>query len=114
MEGQPLTWTWRSAVDAILGRVPGKVSQPDTATRMAMDADFNYRRESTPAGSLRRERDDRHLVKPAPLADVDPLDELIRIVNEAQARDAEDERRLYGPMRVDRTSFFQRRRPNRR
>jgi hypothetical protein len=26
---------------------------------------------------------------------VDPLDELIRIVNEAQERDAEDERRLY-------------------
>jgi hypothetical protein len=37
--------TWlRSLVNAILGKVPGR---PDTATRMAMDADFSYRREPT-------------------------------------------------------------------
>ena len=30
------------------------------------------------------------------------LEELIRIVNEAQKRDAEDERRLYDPMLRDR------------
>jgi hypothetical protein len=46
-----------------------------------------------------RERDDRRLVKRAePLPDVDPIEELIRIVNDAQERDAEDERRLYFPM----------------
>lgn len=38
--------TWlRSIVDAFLGKVPGKTSRLDTATRMAMDADFSYRRE---------------------------------------------------------------------
>lgn len=41
-----MTRTWlRSAVNAILGKVPGKTSRPDTATRMAMDADFSDRRE---------------------------------------------------------------------
>lgn len=46
----------------------------------------------------RGRRDDGHLVKPVgALADVGLLEELIRIVNEAQQRDAEDERRLYGP-----------------
>lgn len=62
-----------------------------------------------------RERDDRRLVKrPNPAADIDPLEEFIRIVNEAQERDAEDERRLYPQVRGDRPSFFQRRRPGRR
>jgi hypothetical protein len=37
----------RSVVNAILGKVPGKTSRPDTATRMAMDADFSDRREQT-------------------------------------------------------------------
>jgi len=81
--------TWlRSVVNAISGKVPGKTSRPDTATRMAMDADFSDRREPTPQGELRvRERDDGHLVK-GMLADVEFLEELIRIVNEAQERDA--------------------------
>jgi hypothetical protein len=81
---------------------------------MAIDTDFSRSRESTPTRVPRTdERDDRHLVKPAdPLADVDRLEELIRIVNEAQARDAEDERRLYDPMLRDRPAF-QRRRPAR-
>jgi hypothetical protein len=39
-------WTWlRSLVKAILGKVPGKTSRLDTATRMAMDADFSHGRE---------------------------------------------------------------------
>jgi hypothetical protein len=108
--------TWlRSLVNAVLGKVPSKTSRPDTATRMAMDADFS-RREPVPPRLCRwRERDDGHLVKPVqPLADIDRLEELIRVVNEAQERDAEDERRLYHPMRGDRPSFFQTRRPNRR
>jgi hypothetical protein len=47
-----------------------------------------------------RQRDDQHLVKRAALETADPIDELGRIVNEAQERDAEDERRLYSPMPV--------------
>jgi hypothetical protein len=108
--------TWlRSIVDAILGKVPGKTGRPDTATRMALDTDFTYRRQSTPpAARPWRERDDGHLVKPiGALADVGLLEELIRIVNEAQERDAEDERRLYGPPIPEGLSF-QRQRPDRR
>jgi hypothetical protein len=109
--------TWlRSLVNAVLGKVPGKTSRPDTATRMAMDADLSDRQESMPHGlRRRRERDDGHLVKPTgSSAGMDPLDEeLIRVVNEAQERDAEDERRLYHPMRGDRPSSFPRRRPDR-
>jgi hypothetical protein len=58
-----------------------------------------------------RERDDRHLFK-AP--EVDPVDELIRMVGEAQERDAEDERRLYQPLRGDHPSSFRQRLPDRR
>jgi hypothetical protein len=36
----------------------------------------------------RRKRDDQQLVEPGPLEHVDPLEELIRVVNEAQERDA--------------------------
>jgi hypothetical protein len=42
--------TWlRSVVNAMLGRVPGKTSRLDTATRMAMDADL-----TTPVSCLVR------------------------------------------------------------
>ena len=62
-----------------------------------------------------RERNDQHLVKPLdPPVVIDPLEELIRIVNEAHERDTEDERRLYHPMRGYRPMSFQRRRPDRR
>ena len=38
--------TWlRSLVNAFLGRVPGKASRVDTATRMMIDADFSLHRE---------------------------------------------------------------------
>jgi hypothetical protein len=106
----------RSLINAILGKVPSKTSRLDTATRMAMDADFSDCHESMPHGMrLRRERDDGHLVKPTgSSADIDPLEELIRVINETQEHDAEDERRLYHPMCGDRPSSFQRRRPNRR
>jgi hypothetical protein len=109
--------TWlRSLVNAFLGKVPGKTSRLDTATRMAMDADFSDRQESMPHGlRRRRERDDGHLVKlTGPSADIAPVEELIRVVSEAQERDAEDELRLYYPMRGDRPPSFQRRRPDRR
>jgi hypothetical protein len=62
-----------------------------------------------------RGRDDRHLLKQAePLPELDPIEELARIVGEAQERDVDDERRLYHPMGGDRASFYQRRRPRRR
>ena len=109
--------TWlRSLVNAILGKVPGKTGRLDTATRMAMNADFSDRQEAMPH-RLRswRERDNGRLVKPTgSSADIDPLQELIRAVSEAQERDAEDERRLYRPMGGDRPSSFRRRRPDRR
>jgi hypothetical protein len=38
--------TWlRSLVNAFLGKVPGKTSRLDKATRMMIDADFSLRRE---------------------------------------------------------------------
>ena len=38
--------TWlRSLVNAFLGKVPGKTSRLDAATRMMIDADFSLRRE---------------------------------------------------------------------
>jgi hypothetical protein len=38
--------TWlHSVVNAILGKVPGKTSRLDTATRMALEADFSNRGE---------------------------------------------------------------------
>lgn len=42
-----------------------------------------------------RERDDRHLVKSAaPSLDIDPIEELDRLISEAQERDDEDEHRF--------------------
>ena len=41
--------TWlRLVVDSILGKVRGKTSRLDTATKMAMAADFSDRHESPP------------------------------------------------------------------
>jgi hypothetical protein len=71
----------RSVVDTMLGRVSGKIRRLDTATRMAMDADFSAHGEPTAASQPRRgERDDGHLVKRADPLGVDPLDELFRMV----------------------------------
>jgi hypothetical protein len=93
------TW-FRSVVDTVLGRVPGKTSRLDTATRMVMDADFSDGYPSM-SRALPRERDDGHLIKPiGPSADRALFEELVRIVNKAQDRDAEDERRQYSPMPV--------------
>jgi hypothetical protein len=116
IEGKLMPTWLGSLVNAFLGKVPGKTSRLDIATRMAMDADFSDRQESMPHGlRSRRERDDGHLVKPTgSSADLDPVEEPIRVVSEAQGRDAEDELRLYHPMGGDRPSSFQRRRPNRR
>jgi hypothetical protein len=95
--------TWlRSILDAILGRVPGKTSRLDTATRMMIDADFGLRRESKrPQPTRESERDDARLRKPAGLLeDVVVLEELMSVINVAQERDAEDERRLCSPVPV--------------
>ena len=58
-----------------------------------------------------RERDDRHLIKSAaaPLPDIDPIEELARIVGEAQERDTADEQRYERLARPNRD----RRRPKR-
>jgi hypothetical protein len=96
VEGQAMRTWLRSVIDAIFGRRQGKTGRLDTATRMAMDADFGDRHASTPPELRRsRERDDRHLFKARAPSPVGPHDELIRMVDEAQERDAEDERRLY-------------------
>ena len=102
----------RSIVDAIVGRVRGKTSRLDAATRMAMAADFSDRHASTLRGLPRsRGRDDEHLNKPiGASADIALFEQLVRIVNEAQERDAEDEHRLYDPMPRARPSLSQRER----
>jgi len=56
--------------DAILGRVPGKPDRLDTATRMAMDADFSDH------GELARQKGD------PPADDVDPAEELQRLTRD--------------------------------
>ena len=48
---------------------------------------------------------DPQLVKPGPSEHLDPIKVLIRLVNEAQDRDARDERRLYDPKLGDGPSF---------
>src|SRR5690348_15745825 len=101
----------RQIFNATLGKVPGRAGLPDIKTRMAKDADLAYRRQSTSLG-LRAspDRDNGHLVKPVgALANLGLLEELIRIVNEAQECDAEDERRLYGPPIPEGLSFQRRR-----
>ena len=66
-----LAWL-RSMADAILGRVPGKPGRLDTATRMAMDADFSDRNK--PAGQHRS----------PPADDVDPIEELERLTRDGK------------------------------
>jgi hypothetical protein len=62
--------TLRSLANAILGKT-GKPDRLDTATRMATDADFSDRGE--PARP-----------EPEPARNVDPIDELMRIVGEQE------------------------------
>jgi len=90
----------RSLVNAILGKAPGKTGRLDTATRMMIDADFSFSCEPKSVGLPReRRRDDGHLVKPiGPSTDTALFEQLVRVVNEAQERDAKDERRLYDPL----------------
>jgi hypothetical protein len=56
-----------------------------------------------------RRRDDPHLVKRATPDPVDSIDELRRIINEAQEHDAADERRLYPGQGVSPASYPRRR-----
>jgi hypothetical protein len=106
----------RSVVDVILGKVPSKTSRLDTATRMAMGADFSYRREPLPPTLPReRGRDDGHFVKPiGASADIALFEQRVRVVNEPQERDAGDERRLDNLIWSDRPSSYQRRPSHRR
>lgn len=59
----------RSIADAILGRVPGKPDRTDTATRMAIDADFSNR------GEPKTQKRDQ------PAYDVETLEELQRLTS---------------------------------
>jgi hypothetical protein len=63
----------RSLAYAILGKVPAKPDRLDTATRMAMDADFTAKPKAEPKGNS--QRDEREAPK------VDPIEELRRIVD---------------------------------
>jgi hypothetical protein len=62
-----------SRVALAIARKAGRRIGLDTATRMAMDADFSI-------------RDDATELETAPLDDTDPLDELMRIVSEARVQ----------------------------
>jgi hypothetical protein len=56
IEGKLMPTWLRPLVNAILGKVPGKTSRLDMATRMTIDADFSLRRESpreTPSTVIR-------------------------------------------------------------
>jgi hypothetical protein len=70
----------RSIADAILGRVPGKVGRVDTATRMAMDADFRG------AGKWRTSPPEpkRKMSPREPQSEVSPIAELERILKEGE------------------------------
>ena len=75
--------TWlRSLFNVISGKVPGKTSRLDTATRMMIDADFSLRRKLKPAALPRaRDRDDGHLMKPiGASADASLFEQLVQIV----------------------------------
>ena len=62
-----------SRVALAVARKTGREVGLDTATRMAMDADFSVREGETAGGS-------------EPFEEIDPLDELMRIVSETPAR----------------------------
>jgi hypothetical protein len=62
-----------------------------------------------------REREDQRLVKLAgPLPDVEPIEELMRIINDAQECDAAGERHLHFPMRRGPHPSYSRRRTGHR
>jgi hypothetical protein len=57
-----------------------------------------------------RERDDRHLIKlQNPLPEVDPIEELARIIGDAQEQDAEDEGRFNNMAQSNRRTYRRRR-----
>jgi hypothetical protein len=57
-----------------------------------------------------RERDDRHLIKSQnPLPEVDPIEELARIIGDAQEQDAEDEGRFNNMTQSNRRTYRRRR-----
>jgi hypothetical protein len=95
--------SWLRAIcDAIFGRIPGKTSRLDTATRM-IDADFSPRGESRRPRRIHKYERDAHLINPIGCSDTALVEQLVRIVNEAQERDAEDERRLVFAARASRS-----------
>ena len=67
--GEGMLSTLRLFANSVLGKIPGKPDRLDTATRMAMDADFSDRGE--PAAPPRE-----------PACKVDQIEELRRILGE--------------------------------
>jgi hypothetical protein len=66
--GRKMVSWLRALADAIFGKTR-KPDRLDTATRMAMEADFSEQRDPTKSA-------------PDPMPKVDPIDELLRIINE--------------------------------
>lgn len=103
----------RSLVDAILARIPGKTSRLDTATRMMTRISASPASQgppATPRGAS--ETMDTPSSQLELLRDIQLLDELVRIVNEAQERGADDERRVYNSIPSAWPSFSRRERPD--
>jgi len=66
-----MIWDWlRGFADAFLGKVPGKTGQVDTATRMAMDADFTVRDAPRPVRDSYKTE-----------SEIDQIEELQRILS---------------------------------
>jgi hypothetical protein len=94
--------TWLRSLDqAIFDRVAGKISRPDTATCMIIDADFSLGCESKhlpPSREALRHEDQLRKPTEGMLADVAFLEKLTSIIREAQELHAEDKSRLYIPL----------------
>jgi hypothetical protein len=110
VEGQPLTyWNGTDADLAAVSRQRDAGESPRQLAGLTLQPEWRWTRilvvaaSQRPRGRAPRGNETICTSKPAgPLADVN-FQELIRIVNEAQERDAEDERRLYNPMLGDRS-----------
>jgi hypothetical protein len=108
-------WVRRSGHNTAAGRLLSGQVGPVSSSRMSVgprvDPLSSALGASPPRPGLSDEdrRDNEHLVKPIGLsADNALFEQLVRIINEAQERDAEDERRLCGPIRVAESSLLNR------
>jgi transposase-like protein len=98
-------------LEALKAQHGGDVKMPELLSRLVADCPRNQQKSFSVSDLCRavydrasllfrwlrrwRQRDDQHLVKRDAPENADPIDQLRRLVNEAQERDATDERRLY-------------------